>query len=162
MRKIKIGDKEFTLKYSMRATLQNDCIKMITKVLVESDSDATKAGDIAEMTADVIPTVIESWYAGLIEAHGMHRYGDGSVPDKETANDLLFQLIEENTDAEDTLYGDYFGVLQVIIECMNDDGFFKKIGLERIFTTQTETTAEVTPKAKRGRPKKETTENGEK
>lgn len=159
MKKITIDGTEYTLKYSMRATLQNDCIRAVTKLLVETD-DSDDAVGISNLVADVVPTVSEAWYAGLIEHHGTHKYGDGKVPDKETADELLFALIEENIDKEDSVYSDYFGVMQELVECMNDDGFFKRIGLDRMFmTTQTEE-VKTEPKAKRGRPKK--TEVGEK
>lgn len=157
MLKVTIGGTEYTLKYSMRATLENDCIRQVTKVLVETDTSEDAEG-ISNLVADIVPTVRDTWYAGLIEAHGTHKYGDGKVPDKNTADELLFELIDENADNEDSEYSDYFGVMQALVQCMNDDGFFKRIGLERMFRDpQTETTQ---PKPKRGRPKK--TEVGEK
>lgn len=157
MKKLTINGTEYTLKYSMRATLENDCIKQVTKLLVETD-ESDDADGISNLVADIAPTVSASFYAGLVEVHGTHKYGDGKVPDRDTSDNLLFELMEENED-NDSMYGDFFGIMQELIECMRDDGFFKRIGLERMFSTAE--TTEAKPKStRRGRPKK--TENGEK
>lgn len=161
MKKITIGGKEYTLKYSMRATLQNDCIKQITKILVEMDEENEDADGISTLVADVIPTVMESFYAGLVEHHGTHTYGDGSVPNKASSDELVLQLMEENADKPNSLYGDFFGIMQEIIECMEDDGFFKRIGLERMFQTAN-TTATATAEQKKSSTKTKKSENGAK
>lgn len=161
MKNITVNGEEYTLKYSMRATMHNDCVKQITKILIESDADEGDANGLSDMIADVIPTVKDCFYAGLIEFHGTHKNGDGRIKGREDSDELLFNLIMENEDNSESEYSDFFGVLGALIDCMGDDGFFRLIGLERMFK-QTEE-EKPTQKPKRGRkPKNPTTEVGEK
>ena len=57
----------------------------------------------------------------------MHPDGDGSVPDIQTAKHLIAQYLKEHSE-DDT--GNFFGIMQMCIEQMGEDGFFKLTGLE--------------------------------
>lgn len=124
---IKIGEKEYHLEYSIEASLYADCISSLTGLMADMES-AENDKDIKKMLSGMsnIPqTSLTLFYAGLLEEHGTQT-GDGTVPDLSAAKRLIAQYMKEHKD-DDT--GNFYGVMQICIEQMNEDGFFNLLGL---------------------------------
>lgn len=77
--------------------------------------------------SDIPQTTLTMFYAGLLEHHGTE--GDQSVPDKKAAKELIKKYFEEHKEDET---GNFYGVMELMIEVMTDDDFFKQIGLEQM------------------------------
>lgn len=122
---IKIGGKDYKLEYSIEASLYSECAEKITELMVKIE----ESGDIKHVLSGIsnIPqTTLTVFYAGLMEHHGNHSEGDGTVPDIQSAKRLIAQYIREHS-GDDT--GNFFGVMNICVEQMGEDGFFDLIGL---------------------------------
>ena len=134
---IKIGGRDYHLEYSIEASLYSDCVEDMTSMfgsVILIDDDKMNVKDkLREMCSGMasIPSVtLTVFYAGLMEAHGDHPDGDGTVPNIATAKQLIKQYILEHKD-DDT--GNFYGVLELCLAQMADNGFFELIGLEKMF-----------------------------
>ncbi len=128
MKTIKIGDKEYKIEFTIEASLYNECTEKVAG-LVCSISEAGDKEDIKKMISsmsDIPQTTLTMFYAGLLEHHGED--GDKSVLSKSDAKKLIKQYFKEHPDDET---GNFYGVMEILIEQMVDDGFFKQIGLEQ-------------------------------
>lgn len=126
---LRIGGRDYKMEYSVEASLYADCTSSLTGLMTEIQI-AGENKDIRKVISEIsnIPqTALTIFYAGLMEHHGVHPDGDGSVPDIQTAKRLIAQYLKEHTD-DDT--GNFFGIMQMCIEQMGEDGFFKLTGLE--------------------------------
>lgn len=144
---LEIGGKDYKLEYSMEASLYGDCtdevlhfIEKTAEVSVEIDPD-TPAEQLEGIMRDKMAKYIHNisnlpqrvltlFYAGLIEHHGNHSGGDRTVCGKDDAKRLLAQYLREHRGDE---YGDFFSMMNMIIEQMGEDGFFDLIGLDKAF-----------------------------
>lgn len=144
MKTIKIGDKEYKFEFTIEASLLNECTEKLTTFMANI-SEAQNQSDIKQIVAsisDIPQTALTMFYAGLLEHHGED--GDGSVTTKKDAKKLIKQYFAENKDTDN-----FYSLLELMIECMGDDGFFKRIGLEKMFAKaeeQNSQTKEVTKK----------------
>lgn len=146
MKTIKIGEKEYKFEFSIEASLFNDCTERLTTFIANIGEAQSKADikRIVSSISDIPQTALAMFYAGLLEHHGED--GDGSVMTKKDAKRLIKQYFAEN---KDTGNDDFYSVLTLMIECMGDDGFFKRVGLEKMFAEaekQNPQPAEVTAK----------------
>ena len=126
---LKIGGKDYKLEYSIEASLYADCTASLTGLMSEIQM-AGENKDVKKVVSELsnIPkTTLTIFYAGLMEHHGAHPYGDGTVPDIQTAKRLIAQYLKEHSEDET---GNFFGIMQMCIEQMGEDGFFKLTGLE--------------------------------
>lgn len=133
MKVINIGRKDYTLEFTIEASLYNECTEKITG-LMYSISDAQNKEDIKTMItsmSDIPQTTLTMFYAGLLEHHGED--GDGSVATKKDAKRLIKKYFEEHKEDET---GNFYGVMELLIGVMGDDGFFKQIGLEQMGQTK--------------------------
>lgn len=124
---LKIGDKEYKLEYSIEASLYNDCVKSVMNTLVSISGGTNR--DISETISgmsDIPKTTIIVFYAGLIQYHGNHPDGDGSVPDLTTAKRLVAQCLSEHKEDE---CGNFYGIFNMCLMQMEEDGFFELTGL---------------------------------
>lgn len=124
-----IGGKDYKLEYSIEASLYADCTASLTGLMTEIQI-AGENKDIKKVISEIsnIPqTALTMFYAGLMEHHGSHPDGDGAVPDIQTAKCLIAQYLKEHSE-DDT--GNFYGIMQMCIEQMGEDGFFKLTGLE--------------------------------
>lgn len=132
-----IGGKEYKLEYTIEASLYNDCVSDMVSLLAEIQDAASKEDfrkTIREMSS--VPQVAWTiFYAGLMEAHGNHSNGDKTVPDKETAKQLLVQYIREHKGQEE---GNFYGVMNMCVEQMGEDGFFELTGMDSMITKGTD------------------------
>lgn len=128
---LNIGGQDYKLEYSIEASLYADCVSELTNIL----TDVGVAGIqkdvkmIISGISNVPKATLSMFYAGLMEAHGTHPDGDGKVPDINTAKKLITQYIKEHS--EDGL-GNFYNIMQMLIAQMEEDGFFKLIGLETL------------------------------
>lgn len=154
---LNIGGKDYHLEYSIEASLYADCVESITDVFggtsAEDDEKMSRKERVKELfssMANLPKTTLTVFYAGLLEAHGDS--GDKTVPDIATAKELVKQYITEHKD-DDT--GNFFGIFNICLEQMAEDGFFKLIGLEAL-TAQGEETEVKQPKVPQDHKKKTT------
>lgn len=126
---LKIGGKDYKMEYSIEASLYADCTASLTGLMTEIQiaGDDKNVKKVVSELSNIPQTTLTIFYAGLMEHHGVHPEGDGTVPDLQSAKRLIAQYLKEHSE-DDT--GNFFGVMQMCIEQMGEDGFFKLTGLE--------------------------------
>ena len=131
---LKIGSKIYNVEYNIEASLCNECIEKTIEFLLPIGSaenrDAIK-GFVSTLSS-IPDTTITLLYAGLLAHHGED--GDGTVTSKADAKKLIKEYISENKDNEK---GNYHYLIGAFIEQMENDGFFKLIGLEAMMKNMT-------------------------
>ena len=128
---VKINNQDYKLEYSIEASLYADCISNLT-ILLADIGTAENNKDVKGMLkgmSNVPQTTLIMFYAGLMEHHGSHPSGDGKVPDISAAKSLISKYIREH--AEDG-EGNFYSVMEMCINQMAEDGFFRLIGLDKI------------------------------
>lgn len=136
---LKIGGKDYKLEYSIEASLYADCTASLAGLMTEIQM-AGENKDVKKVVSELsnIPqTTLTIFYAGLMEHHGAHPDGDGTVPDIQTAKRLIAHYLKEHSEDET---GNFFGIMQMCIEQMGEDGFFKLTGLEDMMNQFSQTT----------------------
>lgn len=130
MKIINIGGIDYTFKYSVEASLYNECTEKTIGFMTGFAGTNNKEGikQIVSSMADIPQTALTLFYAGLLEIHGSD--GDGTVLTKKNAKNLIRDYFDEHKDDET---GNFYGLMTMLIECMADDGFFELIGLDKIF-----------------------------
>lgn len=125
---LSIGKKKYVLEYTFEAVLYERCIEKVVE-LFGSIAAANEVVDGNETIENVIQdsikqmasiprTTITLFYAGLLE--------NNPVETEDDAKELLKQYFKENPDAENSTF---YGMLTSIIGQMDEDGFFKQLGL---------------------------------
>lgn len=145
---LRIGEKEYKLEYTIEAALYDDCTAglieffsktfgavEIEKISQNADEDSREKMAQAALKNGIsgisnMPSLaITVLYAGLLEHHGVGRNGDGIVRNKEDVKDIARKYFADHAeDGTDTFYD----LFQICIEQMGEDGFFKRIGLEKM------------------------------
>lgn len=147
MKRITINNKEYTLEYSIEASLYDECTISVMDVFVKAGmSEAyAKNGDAQAAMDEVLASmaglpnrVVTLFYAGLLEHHGEE--GDGSVTSRSAAKALLKKYLETEKKS-------YVDVNTELMQVIVDDNFFDLIGLNQMLETEN--------KPKRARKKKE-------
>lgn len=129
MKVINIGGKDYTFEFTIEASLYNECTEK-TVGIINSMNEAKGNKSVKDMIStmsDIPQTTLTMFYAALLEHHGED--GDGSVINKKEAKKLIKQYFAEHTEDEK---GNFYSVMELMIEIMEDDGFFKQIGLEQM------------------------------
>lgn len=127
---LEIGKKEYTIEFSIEASLCDECVAKLTNLLFAGTGKSGNANIIETVlsTMNDIPGVALSlFYAGLLENHG--KDGDGSIKTKNDAKKLLKQYFAEHK--EDGT-GSYYALYQLLLGQMGEDGFFDLIGLNQM------------------------------
>lgn len=133
MLNLTINGKEYTLEYTIEASLYSECTEKITSLL---SSVATSASDedlngLLKNMSNIPQTTLTMFYAGLLENHS------DEVESINDAKALIKQLMKENK--EDENLSNFYGIMQKIVDCMSDDGFFEQTGLTKLLNmSQTE------------------------
>lgn len=133
MLNLTINGKEYTLEYTIEASLYSECTEKITSLL---SSVATSASDedlngLLKNMSNIPQTTLTMFYAGLLENHS------DEVESINDAKALIKQLMKENK--EDENLSNFYGIMQKIVDCMEDDGFFEQTGLTKLLNmSQTE------------------------
>lgn len=141
MKTLKIGDKEYILEFSFEAAKHRQLINKMFKMMscsylgrsgLTGAADETKADraaalidGVADMYSEMPDTAITAFYAGLME--------NNAVLNEAEARKLLKQYFKENSDDESATFP---GMFDLIKECMQDDGFFKLTGLDKMLENQ--------------------------
>lgn len=131
MLKLTIGGKEYTFEFSIEASMYNECTESVTELFVNI-MEAEDNKDIRTMLSSVadIPNVAMTMtYAGLLENHGP--LGDGSVKCMDDAKKIVKQYVREHKEDGE---GDFFSLMNKMVSCMEDDGFFELTGLKKLMT----------------------------
>lgn len=145
-----IGGDEYRLEFSVEASLYADCTaklmeflgaaygsgeiaKNVSKVQPEKQAEAIRVAikEGLQSVANIPDVAMTLFYAGLLEYHGID--GDQRVKSMRDAKRLVRAYFAEH---EDDDQGDFYALLQLCIEQMGEDGFFKRIGLEKMFGNQ--------------------------
>lgn len=135
MKILKIGGEEYKIEYSFEAAEYKNCVDKAFKVVsggymakhgqFNENNKVTGLGVLVDGTADMIsdlPIIIPSFlYAGLLE--------NNPVDDEKAAKILFRQFVKENPDDE---RASYYGMYNFLRNCMEEDGFFKLTGLEKM------------------------------
>ena len=132
----KVEDKEYILEYTFEAAENQKCVDAMTEIfggamitkIDESKSEALQIRDFLMTISDLPRMAMDMFYAGLLENHGED--GDGTVMSRLDAKRLYKKFCKENPD--DTMATSYYGLITVISEQMEKDGFFKRTGLADI------------------------------
>lgn len=149
-----IGGKNYKLEYTVEASLYKDGIdrliefiggiggvqeeKEFTKGLKEEDKAKVRMQIVNNVKYEIsnIPnTALELFFMGLLEHHGED--GDGSVPDKKAAKNLVTQFFKEQDEIENGI-NDFAALLSVCMDQMGEDGFFKRTGLTKLMAQNTD------------------------
>lgn len=124
MRTIKIGKDEYIFKYDIEASLYSECTEKITSIMVglsDVKGDEAKRNFIRAIS-DIPQTALHMFHAGLLENHNV------TLSDSKR---LIAQYIKEHREDET---GSFYGVMEMLIEDMEKDGFFSLIGLDKMIS----------------------------
>ena len=127
MRTLTIGNVDYTIEFSIEASLHKDCTEKVTS-LMASVSEATSKEDIKGMIssmADIPQTTFHMLHAGLLENQPNW--------DISKTKAVIKQYLTERKGQED---GNYYSLMEILIEDMANDGFFEMIGLDKMFQTE--------------------------
>ena len=132
MKRIKIGNKEYKFEFTIEASLYGECTEALTAFLTNVGTSNGNLKEVLKSISDIPQTALTLFYAGLLEHHGED--GDGTVTTKKDAKRLIKQYFE---DKKDTNEADFYSIMALMIEVMEEDGFFKRTGLERVLEAGT-------------------------
>ena len=130
---LEINGKEYKLEFTIEASLYKDCTEKVTGFMSnvasaeDGEDNKGKIKDLISTMSDIPQTTLTMFYAGLMEHHGED--GDQTVMSLHDAKKLIKQYFKEHKEDET---GNFYGVMQILLEQMGEDGFFKQIGLEQI------------------------------
>lgn len=130
---LNISGKDYKIEFSVEASLYGECTEKVINLMTAVNEDGDNADSIKAKfkgISDIPQVALSMFYAGLMEHHGTEE-GDGEVPDKKTAKILLKSYIKENN-------GNFWSVMEELLDQMGEDGFFKLIGLEEMMSPMTE------------------------
>lgn len=135
MKTLTIGGKDYKIEFSFEAAEHKNCVDKAFKVV--SGSYMVRRGNFGEDdkqgmmemvidgTADMVsdmPLVVPSFlYAGLLEHN--------PVSDEAEAKGLFKQFIKENPEDD---RASFYGMFDFLKQCMEEDGFFKLTGLDKL------------------------------
>ena len=147
MRVLKIGKEEYTFKFDIEASLYSECTEKVTSIMFamagEEGKDAKKA--FLSSLSDIPQVALHMFHAGLLENHNV------TLSD---SKELLKQYIKEHKEDET---GSFYGVMNMLLEDMDADGFFSLIGLDKMLQKVADQVEKVkAPKVPQDHKKKET------
>lgn len=138
MKKITIGEKEYTFKFSVGASLYNECTEAILDSLISggkvqgyaqvNDYDSA-INNLVTSISDIPKKALTLFYAGLIEYHGTGRNGDGTVKSIEDAQEILVEYIGENIGEDGKAKVTMASVFRQMMDIIGDDNFFEIAGI---------------------------------
>ena len=131
-----VEGKEYTLEYTFEAAENQKCVDAMTDIfggammtkIDETKSEALQIRDFLMTISDLPRMAMDMFYAGLLENHGED--GDGTITSRLDAKRLYKKFCKENP--EDAMATSYYGLITVISNQMEEDGFFKRTGLADI------------------------------
>lgn len=160
---LNIGGKDYTFEFTFEASLHGECAKKVTMLMnglrqVEVDENASpqerleaekqQITSLVESISDVPKTALVMFHAGLLENHS------DEIKSESDAKELIKVYLRENAGTED---GNFYAVMEKMIEQMGNDDFFKLIGLENLFVKAEEESQAKVQKIPQDHKKKQTT-----
>ena len=135
MKVLTIGGKDYKVEFSFEAAECKDCVDKVFKVVSgsylmkngpsedgEKVSMATAIMDgTSDMVSDIPKIAITALYAGLME--------NNPVENEQAAKALFKQFVKENPDDE---RASFWGMYDFLRDCMEEDGFFKLTGMDKV------------------------------
>lgn len=146
MKRITIDNKEYTIEFSIEATLYNECTEKVMDLFVSAGiaeaetknddlTDKQKVSVLADAfkknVSDIPNRALTLFYAGLLEHHG--EFGDKSVLSINEAKRLLVCYMKQTEGLS------LYDVVTEMIEEMEKDHFFEKIGVDKVVKNANET-----------------------
>ena len=128
MKKITINNKEYTLEFTIEASLYDDCTKSVMDMFIkggmaqgaaEENNIDSAVDTLIDTLANLPQKTLTLFYAALLENHS------DSVQSKNDAKRILATYLRESNKS-------YRDVLEELMELMSDDNFFGLIGLTQI------------------------------
>lgn len=139
---ITVNNKKYTIEYTFEAAHNKKCVDacwnqftgagMMKNAALNELEDSETANKVMTLDniigfmSDIPETVITLLYAGLLEHHGPDS-DDPVINTGRDARNLYKQFCKENPDSEWASDMEMFSAIKVQME---EDGFFKRIGLE--------------------------------
>lgn len=119
---MEINGKNYRLEYTVEAALCDECVERTMNLFMElgeaeNEKDVKKV--VSAMT-DIPRTALYLFYGGLLENHSDEIKGVGD------AKKLVSIYFKENKDKDDA---NFYGLLEMCLTQMKEDGFFNQIGL---------------------------------
>ena len=153
--KFSVEGKEYTLEYTFEAAENQKCVDAMTDIfggammtkIDETKSEALQIRDFLMTISDLPRMAMDMFYAGLLENHGED--GDGTITSRLDAKRLYKNFCKENP--EDAMATSYYGLVTVISNQMEEDGFFKRTSLADILESMGNAVQEVKKPADRKR-----------
>ena len=157
---INVGNKEYKIEFTFEAAESesvNKAFDFFTGAYMMKKADEIKNNTekqrdcMIQGLADLPKLTIDFFYMGLLENHGVHEDGDGTITCVADAKRLYKQFAKENPDDERAYHS---GMFEALKKQMEEDGFFKRIGVEK-FMTDLEKTISEPPKVPQDHKKKQ-------
>jgi hypothetical protein len=135
MKVLTIGGKDYKVEFSFEAAEHKDCVDKVFKVVsgsylmkngpTEDGEKVSMASAIMDGTSDMVSDIpkiaITALYAGLME--------NNPVENEQAAKALFKQFVKENPDDE---RASFWGMYDFLRDCMEEDGFFKLTGMDKV------------------------------
>lgn len=135
MKILTIGGKEYKVEFSFEAAEYKDCVDRVFKVVSGSyimKNGPSEEGEkisiaaavmngTSDMVSDIPKVAIVALYAGLLE--------NNPVESEQAAKTLFKQFVKENPDDE---RASFWGMYNFLRDCMEEDGFFKLTGMDKV------------------------------
>lgn len=141
MRRLTINGKEYTFKFSIEASLYNECTEATMNMFLsfgeaQGEAEIADSEDLASAkqqymsalrktfssVANIPQTALTLFYAGLMECHGTS--GDNTVRSISDAKKILADYLRESE-------SNFIDVNNMMLECMGEDNFFELTGIEK-------------------------------
>lgn len=145
MRRLTINGKEYTFKFSIEASLYNECTEATMNMILaygeaQGEAESVKNGDeyardhfmsamrkLLSTSANVPRTALTLFYAGLLEHHSST--GDNSIRSIDDAKKVLTDYLNESGK-------NFHDVMNMMMECMGEDHFFELTGLSKVLNME--------------------------
>lgn len=135
MKILTIGGKDYKVEFSFEAAEYKECVDRVFKVISgsyimkngpsedgEKVSMATAIMDgTSDMVSDIPKIAVTTLYAGLLE--------NNPVENEQAARALFKQFVKENPEDE---RASFWGMYDFLRDCMEEDGFFKLTGMDKV------------------------------
>jgi hypothetical protein len=154
MKRITIDGKEYTFKFSVAASMYDECTKSILDGFVtggklessaKNNDVETTIEEVLSSFANIPQKAITMFYAGLMEYHG------DEIKSIKDARELISTYLEENKDDDGNWTISFYDVLSQMMEIMFEDNFFGLIGLGKMIDqSKPETEKKTRKKSKAG------------
>lgn len=151
MKRITIGGKEYTFKFSIAASLYNECTEMILNNFTSGGKmvASAEANDMETTMKELIASMVNIplkaitiFYAGLLEYHS------DEIKSIEDARELVRTYLEEKKDANGNWTISFQDVFMEMMEIMGEDNFFGLIGIDKMIEQMTESKPKKTRRKK--------------